>query len=45
MALLILEIQSSPSPNQNLDGFNLAFFRGLMEQGVAVFILPVDIFL
>ena len=45
MALLILDVQPSPSLNQNLDSLNLALFCGLMEQGGAVFILPVDIFL
>jgi len=45
MALLILKIQFCPGPNQNLDGFNLALFCGLVEQGAAMFILPIDIFL
>ena len=44
MSLLILDLQLSPSLNQNLDNFNLAFFCGLVKESVAVFMLPVDIF-
>ena len=42
MALLILEIQSSPSPNQNLDSLNLPFFCSLMHWGTALLILDVQ---